>query len=133
MPLIKLFLLSTIVLFGLGSPSGSIPEKPVAKATSVSKQEFFSYIRCHRQAKNIVINWGISSLAGVNKFVVYHSDDNGDFYSPLPDEIFPDGSLKYSYKHESVFGGYHYYYVAAVMNAGPPINSPVDIVRIVAH
>src|SRR4030095_2312300 len=94
-------------------------------------QEFFSYIRCHRQAKNIVINWGMTSATGVHHFVVYHSEV-GDFFDPI-EEVYPGGTLKYSMKHESVFAGLHYYYIAAVMNAGPAVNSHVDVVRIVGH
>ena len=93
-------------------------------------QGLFGYLRCHRQAKNIVVNWGVTSTAGVSHFVVYHSEDN-DFYTPL--EEIPVGGLKYSFKHESVFPGYHYYYIAAVMNAAPAVNSVVDVVRIPAR
>ncbi len=114
MPFIKLFLLPIIVLFGLGTPSADVPEKSVTKSPSVSQQEFFKFLRCHCQGKNIVVNWGVSSIAGVTKFVVYHSDDNGEFYNPLPDDVSPDGSTKYSYKQEAVFAGYHYYYVSAI-------------------
>ena len=73
----------------------------------------------------------MTTVTGVHHFVVYHSED-GDFYDPI-EEVFPVGALKFSYKHESVFPGYHYYYIAAVMNAGPVVNSPVDIVRIVGR
>ena len=108
-----------------------LPAKHLPGVQSNNVQEFFSYLRCHRQAKNIVVNWGATSTTGIHHFVVYHSDDN-DFFTPIG-EIFPDGSLKYTYKHEDVFPGYHYYYIQAVMNAGPPVNSIVDVVRIVKH
>src|SRR5262245_1945186 len=102
MPLIKLLLLPIFVLLGLGFPSDNSYKKPIATAKPALKQEFFNYIRCHRQAKNIVINWGVNSIAGINKFVIYYSDDGGEFFNPLPGDIFPDGSLKYTFKHESV-------------------------------
>ena len=128
----KLLLLLLLALTTLSSFNFSpLPAKHLPVMQSNHIQEMFSYLRCHRQAKNIVVNWGVSSVAGVNHFVVYHSDD-GDFFSPL-EEIFPDGSLKYTYKNETVFAGYHYYYIQAVMNAGPPVNSNVDVVRIVSH
>ncbi len=73
----------------------------------------------------------MTSIAGVNHFVVYHSEDN-DFFAPIA-EIPGGADLKYSFKHESVFPGYHYYYIAAVMNVGPAVNSVVDVVRIVSH
>ena len=130
MPLIKLLLV--LAFAGLiptakdnSSQSSIVEKKPDYK------QEIFSYIRCHRQAKNIVINWGTTSVNNVHHFVVYHSE-LGDFFDPIG-EVYPNGALKYSMKHQLVFPGYHYYYVAAVMNSGPAVNSPVDVVRIVGH
>ncbi|HEU5168407.1 MAG TPA: hypothetical protein VFU29_22835 [Chitinophagaceae bacterium] len=128
MPLIKLLLVLAFAGLIPGAKDNS-SQTSIEKTTN--KQEFFSYIRCHRQAKNIVINWGMTSVNGVHHFVVYHSE-LGDFFDPI-EEVFPDGTSKYSFKHESVFAGYHYYYIAAVMNAGPAVNSPVDVVRIVSH
>ena len=127
LPLLMLLSLTTLSSFNY-SP---LPAKHLQGEQSNHSQEFFSYLRCHRQAKNIVVNWGVSLVAGVNHFVVYHSDD-GDFFAPI-EEIFPDGSLKYTYKNLSVFPGYHYYYIQAVMNASPPVNSTIDVVRIVGH
>jgi hypothetical protein len=124
MPLIKLLLVLTSV--GLIPTAKKNPSKSsIVEKKANYKQELFSYLRCHRQAKNIVINWGTTSNNNVHHFVVYHFD-------PVA-EVFPDGALKYSMKHELVFPGYHYYYVAAVMNSGPAVNSPVDVVRIVGH
>ena len=122
-----LLLLSALSSFNYSS----LPAKHLPGVQSNNVQEFFSYLRCHRQAKNIVVNWGATSTTGIHHFVVYHSDDN-DFFAPI-EEIFPDGSLKYTYKHEDVFPGYHYYYIQAVMNAGTPVNSTIDVVRIVSH
>ena len=127
--LLLLMLLSLSTLSSFNFYPLSAKHLPGVQSNSV--QEFFSYLRCHRQAKNIVVNWGATSTTGIHHFVVYHSDDN-DFFAPI-EEIFPDGSLKYTYKHENVFPGYHYYYIQAVMNAGQPVNSNVDVVRIVSH
>ena len=132
MPLIKLLLLPILVFTGIGSTSEISNTVKSNSETGISSiQEIFSYLRCHRQAKNIVVNWGMTSIAGVDHYVVYHSEDD-DFYAPIA-EIPAGADLKYTFKHESVFPGYHYYYIAAVMNAGPPINSVVDVVRIVSH
>ena len=131
MPLIKLLLV--LALGGLTtSPTNTVPRTTNADNAVIKKQTFFSYIRTHRQAKNIVINWGTSSISGVHHFVIYHSEV-GDFFDPI-DQVDPDGSLKYTFKQEQVFPGYHYYYIKAVMNGGASsIDSPVDVVRIVGH
>lgn len=128
MPFIKLLLV--LAFAGLIPTAKNSSQQSTMQATAPA-QEFFRYIRAHRQAKNIVINWGTTSIAGVDRFVVYHSE-LGDFFDPI-DDVDPDGTLKYSYKHEAVFPGYHHYYIAAVMTTGATVNSPVDIVRIVGH
>lgn len=127
------FILLSFLLLTVFSSFVNSPNPPAASKTknAITTQEIFSYLRTHRQAKNIVINWGTTSVAGVDHFVVYHSDDN-DFFAPL-DEVLVSSALKYTYKQESVFPGYHYYYIQAVMSAGPPVNSAVDVVRIVSH
>ena len=130
MPFIKLCLLPILVLAGFG-PSSKNNFSAKANSETISKQEMFSFLRCHRQAKNIVVNWGMTTVTGVHHFVIYHSED-GDFFDPI-EEVFPVGALKFSHTHESVFPGYHHYYIAAVMNGGSVVNSPVDIVRIVGH
>jgi hypothetical protein len=130
MPLLKLLLI--LSLAGVTPAAKDSSSRNSNRDTSVnSKQTLFSYMRTHRQAKNIVVNWGTGSVAGVHHFVIYHSE-LGDFYDPVG-EVYPDGTVKYTFKHEAVLPGYHYYYVAAVMNAGPAINSTVDVVRIVGH
>lgn len=127
------FILLSFLLLAIFSSFVNSSTQPVAGKTknAIATQELFSYLRTHRQAKNIVINWGTTSVAGVDHFVVYHSDDN-DFFAPL-DEVPVSSALKYTYKHESVFPGYHYYYIQAVMSVGPPVNSVIDVVRIVSH
>ena len=129
MPLIKLLL--ALAFTGLIPAPKDNSSQPVNEKASSYQQAFFSYIRSHRQAKNIVINWGASSVSNVHHFVIYHSE-LGDFFDPVG-EVYPDGALKYTFKHVSVFPGFHYYYIKAVMNAGPGVDSPVDVVRIVGH
>ena len=131
MPLIKLLLVLSFAALAPAAKDNSSQNSNLDKPVN-NKQTLFSYIRTHRQAKNIVINWGTSSISGVHHFVIYHSEV-GDFFDPI-DQVDPDGSLKYTYKQENVFPGYHYYFIRAVMNGGAPsIDSPVDVVRIVGH
>jgi len=131
MPLIKLLL---VLSFAVLTPSTKKDSSQTSNTDkpATNKQSFFSYIRTHRQAKNIVINWGTSSTSSVNRFVIYHSE-LGDFFDPIG-EVYPNGDLKYTFKHELVFPGYHYYYVKSIMSGGvPSIDSPTDVVRIVGH
>lgn len=134
MQLMKLFILPLLLVLGMSPVSDDQPQTTgtaIVTTSDQTKLELFKYLRCHRQAKNIVINWGTTAIEEVNHFIVYHSED-GEFYDPIA-EVYPDGELKYSYKHLSVFPGYHYYYISAVMFTGPAVNSDIDIVRIVGH
>lgn len=127
MPLLKLLLLPILLVFG--QPSATVEQPPATE--KVSKQELFKFIRCHRQAKNIVVNWGVSSISNVHHYEVYHSE-LGDFYDRLQD-VYPNGELKKSFLHDGVLPGYHYYYIKAILNSGGSVDSPVDVVRIVGH
>lgn len=132
MKFIKLPVFLLIVFTGLTS----FTYPPVLnKKNSVHKipasQELFSYLRCHRQAKNIVINWGVTASSGVDHFEVFYSDDNDFFNSIAP--VGSTSDLKYSYKHEGLGGGYHYYFIRAFITGGGVIDSAVDVVRIVQH
>ena len=130
MPLIKLLLIFSFASFISTEKIGLAPK---TNMESKSVQEIFSYLRCHKQGKNdISVNWGVTSLAGITKFVIYHSEDN-DFFDPVEEIDVVSGTLKYNYKHEDLFPGYHYYYIAAVKAAGPPVTSITDVVRIVGH
>ena len=130
MPLIKFLFVLTFAISTPTAKDNSLQNSNIDKAVD-SKQTFFNYIRTHRQAKNIVINWGVSSISNVHHFVIYYSEV-GDIFDPL-DQVDPNGALKYTYKQENVFPGYHYYYIRAMMNDGSHIDSPVDVVRIVGH
>ena len=131
MPLIKLLLILSFASFIPGAKHDTSPKTNTE--SSLPAQEIFSYLRCHKQGKNsISVNWGVTSLAGITKFVIYHSEDN-DFFDPIDQIEVVNGVLKYSYKHEDLFAGYHYYYIAAVRATGPPTNSITDVVRIVGH
>ena len=132
MKFIHLSSILIVTLLGFNSPS-NVPMLQPANQNVKQKpvEEIFSYIRCHRQAKNIVVNWGVSSTAGIDYFLIYHSEDN-DFY----DDIAPmpvANTEKYSFKHLSVFPGYHYYKIAAVMLDGTTVWSGIDVVRIVSR
>ena len=131
MKLINLLLIPVFLLSGHDKDAVSGLFNSQSTSVSASAQEVFSYIRCHRQAKNIVVTWGVTSTVGIDHFEVMHSDDFGDTYNLL-DQVAVSGN-RYSFKHESVFPGYHYYYIKAVMTSGPAVESTVDIVRIVAR
>jgi hypothetical protein len=108
------------------------PNKPTASVTVAQAVETFSYFRTHRQAKNVVLSWGVTSISGVTGFVIERSYD-GEFFEAI-NQVSSNTDLKYSWKDLSVFAGYIYYRVGIVMPDGRISSySPVDVVRIVSH
>jgi hypothetical protein len=130
MPFIKLLFMLAVA--GLVPPAKDHHAQSVNTKSTAAAQEMFNYIRCHRQAKNIVVNWGMTSQLGVTRYIVYFSEDN-EFFDPIAEITADDASLKYSFKHLDVFPGYHYYYIAAIRSGLPTVNSATDVVRIVGH
>ena len=130
MPLFK-FLLAITMAFTTGNDNIPAPVATTDQAAD-NQQTLFSYIRAHRQAKNVVINWGTSSISTIDHFEVYYSEV-GDLFDRIA-TVDLDGTMKYTYTHESLYPGYHYYYIRAIMNNGSaPVDSPVDVVRIVGR
>ena len=131
MPIVKILLILAAASLLTSAKPVSAPNTNVESIQSA--QDIFSYLRCHRQGKNgISVNWGMTSLVGVTKFVVYHSEDN-EFFDPVYEIDVENGTLKYSFKHDGLFAGYHYYYIAAIRMSGTGVNSMTDGVRIVGH
>jgi hypothetical protein len=96
-----------------------------------NKQEQLAFFRIHRQAKNVVVNWGVTSPAGITGYTVERSYD-GEFFDII--NQFPNNNaLKFSTKDESVFPGYIYYRIGCVMNNGSTMYSEVRVIRFVQH
>lgn len=94
-------------------------------------QETFKYFRIHRQAKNVVLNWGLSSASGVTGFIIERSYD-GDFYDVI-NQMSSTTELKYTWKDLGVFPGVIYYRIGCIMIDGRVTYSPIETIRIVSH
>ena len=91
----------------------------------------FTYFRIHHQSKkNVVLNWGINTPAGVTCFTIERSYDLGEFYDVI-NEIPCNSAVKFSWKDEGIFPGMIYYRVACHMNDGTTHYSPVETIRVV--
>jgi hypothetical protein len=99
--------------------------------TSSNMQEQLAFFRIHRQAKNVVVNWGVTSPAGIAGYTVERSYD-GEFFDVI-NQFSNNNALKFSAKDESVFPGYIYYRIGCVMNNGSTMYSEVRLIRIVQH
>lgn len=133
----KFTLMKTLVIFAvlLMATSGysftSAPEKSKDQSVSVStsfQTNDFTYFRIHRQAKNVALGWGISSLDGVADFAIERSYD-GEFFDVV-NQMPCNGSLKQSWKDENVFPGYIYYRVTCVMADGSTHSTEVLSIHI---
>jgi len=90
----------------------------------------FTYFRIHHQSKkNVVLNWGIDSPAGVTCFTIERSYD-AEFYDVI-NEVPCNNSVKFSWKDEGIFPGTIFYRVACNMNDGTTHYSPVEMIHVV--
>ena len=90
----------------------------------------FSYFRIHHQSKkNVVLNWGITSPAGVSSFRVERSYD-GEFYDVISEPAC-NSATKFSWKDEGIFPGVIYYRIGCLMNDGSCHYSDVETIRVV--
>jgi hypothetical protein len=90
----------------------------------------FTYFRIHPQTKkNVVLDWGIDTPAGVSTFTVERSYD-GDFYEAI-NQVAPNNSVRFSWKDEGIFPGLIYYRIACNMSDGTTHYSAIETIRIV--
>jgi hypothetical protein len=120
-------------LFYLAFTGYSFSYKPVSDLPSDKSvktfQSAFDYFRIHRQAKNVVLNWGITSSAGVTGFVLERSYDGENF--DIIGEVPCNNAVKFSWKDMSVFPGIIYYRIGCMSTIGRVTYSEVEVIRIV--
>jgi hypothetical protein len=101
-----------------------------AASVTASAAHDFTFFRIHHQSKkNVVLNWGIDSPAGVSCFTVERSYD-GEFYDPI-NQVQCNNSVKFSWKDEGIYPGMIYYRIACNMNDGTTHYSDVESIRVV--
>lgn len=105
-----------------------VSDKPVS-VSAATAQQTFGYFRIHRQAKNVVLNWSVTSPVGVTGFVVERSYD-GENFDPII-ELPCNGETKFSWKDLSVFPGYIYYRIGCISPNVRVTYSEVEVIRIV--
>jgi hypothetical protein len=115
--------------FTFSGKNDVVTNKQSASVAAIADHEF-TYFRIHHQSKkNVVLNWGIATPAGVSSFRVERSYD-GDFYDVI-NEPACNSATKFSWKDEGIFPGVIYYRIGCVMNDGTCHYSPVETIRVV--
>jgi hypothetical protein len=108
--------------------SGKNEAQPVKYAASANHE--FIHFRIHKQGKsNVVLNWGVTTPAGVSNFIIERSYD-GDFYDAVA-ETPCNNNVRFTWKDESVFPGVIYYRINCIMNDGRSHYSNIETIRIV--
>jgi hypothetical protein len=87
----------------------------------------FNHVRVHRQGKNVVTAWAVTSNDIVG-FSIERSYD-GDFFEEAG-SVDGDGSSSYKYTDVGVFPGLIYYRIKAVKTDGTTEYSAVETIRI---
>ena len=115
--------------FTFSGKNDVVTSKSSASVTANADHEF-TYFRIHHQSKkNVVLNWGITTPAGVSSFRVERSYD-GDFYDVI-NEPACNNATKFSWKDEGIFPGVIYYRIGCVMNDGTCHYSEIETIRVV--
>ena len=115
--------------FTFSGKNDGVSSKSLASVSANNYNEF-SYFRIHHQSKkNVVLNWGITSPAGVSSFRIERSYD-GDFYDVI-NEPACNSATKFSWKDEGIYPGIIYYRIGCVMSDGTCHYSPVETIRVV--
>ena len=110
--------------------SGKNEEVRYNASVDAKSNHDFTYFRIHHQSKkNVVLNWGINSPAGVANFRVERSYD-GEFYDVI-NEPACNNSTKFSWKDEGIYPGVIYYRIGCVMSDGSCHYSDVETIRVV--
>jgi hypothetical protein len=129
---LPVFAIITMAVVAMAATPKAISEK---HTVSTKFNNEFSFIRTHRQAKNIDITWAFTA-GGVAGFSIQRTyEDPTDPYATWTEvNSMPcNGSRSYKCADESVFPGYINYRVVALMTDGSSINSDVSTVHIVSH
>ena len=115
--------------FTFSGKNEAVTSKSIASVNANTNHEF-RYFRIHHQSKkNVVLNWGIDTPAGVSDFNVERSYD-GEFYDVI-NQVACNNSVKFSWKDEGIFPGIIYYRIACNMNDGTTHYSAVETIRVV--
>ena len=113
--------------FTFSGKKAGISKEPVSVKANAHD---FTYFRIHHQSKkNVVLNWGIDTPAGITCFNVERSYD-GEFYDVI-NEVPCNNSVKFSWKDEGIYPGVIFYRIACNMNDGTTHYSPVETIRVV--
>ncbi len=124
-----LFTIACALLIASTATSTPLPQ---TKQSYVVADEFVR-LNVHKQQQGILLSWVFSSPGNAVSFVVERSYDGNIFetIAELPTE--PGKGNRNQYKDNSVFPGYIYYRVSALMYDGSTITSQVEMVRIVVR
>lgn len=115
--------------FTFSDENETVASKATTSVTAKVNHEF-RYFRIHHQSKkNVVLNWGLDTPAGVVDFNVERSYD-GDFYDII-NQVGCNNSVKFSWKDEGVYPGIIYYRIACNMNDGTTHYSDIETIRVV--
>ena len=100
-------------------------------SVSANAAHDFTYFRIHHQSKkNVVLNWGIDTPAGVTCFTIERSYDFGEYYDVIS-QVACNSAVKFSWKDEGIFPGVIYYRIACNMSDGSTHYSPIEEIRVV--
>ena len=124
----SMLLLATVI----GNSTNANSEKTrIAQVSSTSSSVNFGRFNAHRQQKGIGLSWNMVANERIQGFIVERSYD-GEWFEQVGQAAF-QGNNHYRFNDGSVYPGYLYYRVVAIMDDGTEDVSATEVVRIVSR
>lgn len=119
------------------SPASTPDRTPASASASVAKKinPSFTFLRTHRQARNVVATWGLSSTEGVIGFIVektYEDPTDPYAYWECICNLPCAPARSFTTKDTQVFPGFIHYRITAQMDNGSSVVSEISTVHIVS-
>jgi len=113
------------------STNANTQKTRVTQVSSTTSSVNFGRFNAHRQQKGIGLSWNMVANERIQGFVIERSYD-GEWFEEVGQTGFQN-SNHYRFTDGSVYPGYLYYRVVAIMDNGTEDVSTTEVVRIVSR
>lgn len=128
-----IFSIACTLLLVSTATSTPLIQKDQSYISPAAASDNFIRFNAHRQQAGIALSWVFSNPDNAVAFLIERSYD-GNIFEPIAEiPTTPGNGNRNQYRDNSVFPGYIYYRVSALMYDGSAISSHVEMVRIVRN
>ena len=113
------------------STSANTSKNQIAQVFPGASSFNFGKLNAHRQGKGIALAWNMVNNTGISCFVIERSYD-GEWFEEVG-QVSCEATNRYKFHDGSVYPGYLYYRIIAIMEDGTEDVSATEVVRIVSR